>query len=139
MSVCLDSFALLAWLQDEHGAGQTEEFLNRAAREEGFRCFVSAINLGEVYYRLYRIRGNDEADAFWEDVRQHILPLFVVEPTQRRVLQAARLKAQYPIAFADAFAAQLAQEMRSPLVTGDPEIRALEAAGLVQVIWLSAG
>jgi ribonuclease VapC len=51
-------------------------------------------------------------------------------------LEASRLKARYPIAYADAFAIQLAREMDVPLVTGDPEIRALEKEGLLQVIWL---
>lgn len=136
MSVCFDAFALLTWLQEEPGADQVEEFLNQATGEEGFFCFVSIINLGEVYYRLHRARGAGEADAFWEDARQGRLPLSLVEPTPRRILQAARLKARYPIAFADTFAVQLAQEMQVPLATGDPEIHLLEREGLLQVIWL---
>jgi predicted nucleic acid-binding protein len=136
VSVCLDAFALLAWLQNEPGADLTERFLNQATNEEDFQCFVSAINLGEVYYRLHRTRGVEEADTFWEEARRGILPLSVVEPTQRHILQAARLKASYPIAYADAFAAQLAQEKRLPLVSGDPELRALETDGLLTLIWL---
>jgi predicted nucleic acid-binding protein len=97
---------------------------------------VSTINLGEVYYRLYRARGVEDADAFWEDARRGILPLSIVEPTRRRTLYAARLKACYSIAFADAFAIQLAQETQVPLVTGDPEIRALETESLLQIIGL---
>jgi len=57
VSVCLDAFALLAWLQDEPGADITEGFLSQAASRQGFQRFVSAINVGEVYYRLYRARG----------------------------------------------------------------------------------
>jgi predicted nucleic acid-binding protein len=38
------------------------------------------------------------------------------------------LKGRYPIAYADAFAAALAQKHRCPLVTGDPEFRTV--AGL---------
>lgn len=37
MSVCLDAFALLAWLQDEAGAAEVESYLVRAAEEEDFR------------------------------------------------------------------------------------------------------
>jgi predicted nucleic acid-binding protein len=136
VSVCLDAFAILAWLQDEPGADLVESFLERAGREEEHRCFLSIINLGEVYYRLHRAYGAGQADAFWEDAWRGVLPLYIVEANRRRVLQAARLKARYPIAFADAFAAQLAQEMQVPLATGDPEIRTLEAEGLLQVIWL---
>jgi len=136
VSVCFDAFALLVWLQDEPGADLTEGFLTRATQEADFHCFISTVNLGEVYYRLYRVRGGQEADAFWEDARRHVLPLLSVEPTRKRILQAARLKARYPIAFADAFAAQLAQEVQVPLVTGDPEMRVLEEAKLLQVVWL---
>lgn len=135
MSVCLDAFALLSWLQDEPGADQVEEFLERAITQKEFRCWISWINLGEVYYRLSRARGMDEADAFWRDVRRSI-PITPVGVTARRVLEAARLKARYAIALADAFAVQLAREMDLPLVTGDPEIRVLEERGILQVIWL---
>ncbi len=135
MSVCLDAFAILTWLQDEPGADLVDEFLQRAAGEKDFRCFVSLVNLGEVYYRLYRALGRGEADTFWRDALQKS-PFSPVEVTRRRVLEAARIKARYLIALADAFAVQLAQETQSPLVTGDPEIRMLEEEGVIPVIWL---
>jgi len=129
--------ALLAWLQNEPGAGLVEDVLKQAAKEEAFHCFLSAINLGEVYYRLLRLRGADEADAFWEDVRKGILPVTLVAPTLTRIRQAARLKARYPVAYADAFAAQLAQEKRVPLLTGDPELKALEETKVLTLLWLT--
>lgn len=136
MSVCLDAFALLTWLQDEPGADAVEELFARAATETDFRCFISLINLGEVYYCLCRARGGQEADAFWWDAHR-TLPLSPVGVTPKRILESSRLKARYPIAFADAFAVQLAREMGLPLVTGDPEIRSLEEERLLEVIWLS--
>ena len=51
--------------------------------------------------------------------------------------KAARLKARFPIALADAFAVQVAREKDVVLVTGDPEIRAVEKAGEVRVTWIS--
>jgi predicted nucleic acid-binding protein len=137
MSVCLDAFAILSWLQDEAGAELTEAFLSQAAEEENFHCFVSIINLGEVYYRIYRTRGPEEADAFWQESQQGILPLSAVQVTQASVLQSARLKARYPIALADAFAVQLAREMDIPLVTGDQEIKVLEEDEVLKVTWLN--
>ncbi|MGB9873246.1 MAG: type II toxin-antitoxin system VapC family toxin [Anaerolineae bacterium] len=127
----------MAWLQNEPGADLVEDALEQAAREDNFRCFLSAINLGEVYYRLLRLRGADEADAFWEEARKGILPVTLVAPTLTRIRQAARLKASYPIAYADAFAAQLAQEKRVPLLTGDPELKVLEEAKVLRLIWLT--
>jgi uncharacterized protein len=139
MSVCLDSFAVLAWLQSEPGASEVDAFLGKAERESAFRCVISAINLGEVYYRLWRTRGQAGAEQFWEDAWRGDLPLTVIEPTRKRILQAARLKAQYPIAFADAFAVQLAQEIQAPLVTGDSEIRAITDKESLSLLWIGMG
>ena len=136
MSVCLDSFALLAWLQDEPGAAVVEGYLDRAAQERSFACFVSIVNLGEVYYRIVRTRGPDAADGFWKLVFRGHLPVKPVQATRNRVLNAARLKGAYALAYADAFAIQVALERRVPLVTGDPEIRAVEEREGLKVEWL---
>lgn len=136
MSVCLDAFALLAWLQDESGAGEVEGYLRRASEDAGFSCYLSTINLGEVFYRLLRIRGREEAEAFWEDVRQGSLPVTLVESTRNRVREAARIKGRYPVAYADAFAAQTAREKGVPLITGDPELKVLEREGVISLVWL---
>ena len=136
MSVCLDAYALLAWLQDEPGADVVEKYLERAASDGGFTCYISIINLGEVYYRLYRARGPEEAESFWDAVRRGIVPVEPVEPTRNRIRQAAQMKGRFPVAYADAFAAQVAREKHVSLVTGDIELGALEEAGLISVIWL---
>lgn len=136
MSVCLDSFAVLAWLQDEPGAEQVAGHLKRAAEEEDFACYISVINLGEVFYRLLRVRGAELADRFWQGTYGGILPLSPIEVTRKRVREAATLKGLYPIAFADAFASQLAMELGVPLVTGDPEIRILARHEPLAVEWL---
>jgi predicted nucleic acid-binding protein len=43
-------------------------------------------------------------------------------PDERLVLDAARLKADHPIAYADAFGAALAMSEAATLWTGDPEL-----------------
>lgn len=137
MSVCLDAFALMAWLQNEPGASQVEGYLLQSHGQNEQRCFVSLINLGEVYYQLFRKKGAARANSFWDEVFQGTIPLTVVEVTRKRVLESGQLKARYPIAFADAFAVQLALEMQTPLVTGDPEIEAPEKSeSSLHVIWL---
>ena len=102
MSVCLDAFALLAWLQDESGADEVEGYLVRATEEEDFRCYLSTINLGEIFYRLIRIKGIEDAETFWQDVRSGSMPVQLVEATRNRIREAARIKGKYPIAYADA-------------------------------------
>lgn len=137
VSVCLDAFALMAWLQNEPGADQVESYLQEAQEQTEQRCFVSLINLGEVYYQLFRKKGTARADSFWDEALRGVIPLTVVEVTRKRVLESSRLKARYPIALADAFAIQLALETQTPLVTRDPEIEVPEKAEpSLQVIWL---
>jgi predicted nucleic acid-binding protein len=50
------------------------------------------------------------------------------------VIEAAKLKAQHAISYADAFAAATAIRRGAVLVTGDPEFRALE--GTVTLKWI---
>lgn len=80
---------------------------------------VSWINLGEVFYIVRRRHG--EADA-WTTVRD-LQDITTPElPTAGRVLEAARIKADYPLAYADAFAAATAVAHGATLWTGDPEL-----------------
>ena len=57
------------------------------------------------------------------------------EVTETRILAAAELKAQYPISYADAFAAALAIERGATLVSGDPEFSALTPE--INLLWLT--
>jgi predicted nucleic acid-binding protein len=137
MTVCLDAFALLAWVQDDAHADAVEGYLAHGRTEGESRCLISALNLGEVYHRLARVRGEAAAVGLWEDARSGELGLAVVELTLPRVRAAARLKAQHPISFADAFAVATALEHRLPLVTGDPEILGLEGVLGLELVRLS--
>lgn len=137
MSVCLDSYALLAWMKNEAGASTVDSFLLRATTEDDFFCYITTINLAEVYYRIWRIINSVEADQFWQDCQSGTIPVTIVDATRRRVLEAARLKAAYPIALGDAFAVQFAKEIEAPLLTGDPEIQQMHTQVGLQLIWLA--
>ena len=84
---------------------------------------MSAINVGEVYYFVRKYHGDGLANLGGNCRRT--LPLTIEVPTMQEIWDAALLKGQYPIAYADAFAAALAQKYRCPLVTGDPEFRSV--------------
>jgi predicted nucleic acid-binding protein len=127
----LDSFAALAYLEAEAGGAAVRGLLE-SARDLQATLAMSMINVGEVYYILYRERGDAQAEAVLADLRT--LPIVLYAATDERIVAAARLKAQFPIAYADAFAAALAQELNAPLVTGDPEFKAVETQ--VGVMWL---
>jgi predicted nucleic acid-binding protein len=127
----LDSFGAMAFLEAEAGGAAVRALLE-SARDRQAILAMSMINVGEVYYILYRERGAEQADAALVDLRA--LPITLYPATDERIVAAARLKAQFPIAYADAFAATLAQELSALLVTGDPEFEAVEPH--VGVMWL---
>ena len=131
----LDAYAILAFLQGEASARRVESLLKKADAG-GLRLYVSMVNAGEVYYRLVKLGSEQIASDFVSDVGSGAFPLQIVSATDARVLAAARLKAAFPISFADAFAAALGVEKAVPVVTGDPEFAALAKAGTIIVDWL---
>jgi predicted nucleic acid-binding protein len=94
------------------------------AEEGRTRLLMSAINVGEVYYYLRKRRSEDLAASWRESSRT--LPATIEVPTAEDIWNAAELKSRFPIAYADALAAALAQKYHCPLVTGDPELRSVE-------------
>jgi len=72
-----------------------------------------------VFYVLCRRVGEDAASDVLRDLRRR---LTVEVPGVERVLRAARIKAAYPMPYADAFAAATAAANRATLWTGDPEL-----------------
>ncbi len=84
---------------------------------------MSAINAGEVYYFLRKHHTGQLADA-WRHYSRTI-PAVIEVPTADEIWDAALLKGRYPIAYADAFAAALAQKYSCPLVTGDVELHSI--------------
>jgi len=128
----LDACALLAFLQDEPGAQMIEDLLVADDTE----VFVSAINLGEVFYVIHRSFG--EAAATEVETRLLETPkVRVLEASWARVRSAAKLKAGGGISFADCFGAALANEMDAILVTSDADFRQLESDGRTRIAWLA--
>jgi predicted nucleic acid-binding protein len=113
VSVCLDSWAILAWLDGEPPAlARVEDIL-------ASRPVVSWVNLVEVYYRVERDHGRSAADETLASLRASLAPDL---PGTARMIEAARLKAVAPIALADCFALATAAAHGLVLLTGDPEI-----------------
>lgn len=114
MTVVLDSWAVLRYLQDTDPAAQAvAELLDIETP------LMSWINLGVVHYVLRRLHGEDDATETVRDLRDVI---DARHPDERVVLDAARIKAAHPMAYADAFAAALAVAQDATLWTGDPEL-----------------
>lgn len=124
--VVVDAWAALAFLQREGQAAVILRRLLRRAVRGNVRLMMNVVNLGEVYYRLIQTAGEERADA--RLLRFRRLPIDVVPAREGLALSAARIKAAYPISYADAFAIATAKTENARLATGDPEILALPRA-----------
>lgn len=115
MTVVLDSWAVLRLLEGtEPAASRVQTELDGEVSP-----VMSWINLGEVFYVVRRLHGHEEAVSVVRDLRPRLdLDL----PDATRVLEAATIKADHAMAYADAFAAATALAHQAPLLTGDPEL-----------------
>ena len=127
----LDSFALLAYLGGEVGEGRVKEIIHDASRG-GSRAFLSLIDLGEVVYIIERERGLAKAQEVLAIIEQ--LPIEILSIDRHVVLEAAHVKANYPVAYADTFAITAAQANDGVLVTGNPEFKAVK--DFVRIEWI---
>ena len=130
-SYLLDAFPILCWLQQEPGHAMVDDLLKQA--EEGkLSLSMHIMNLGEVFYRIYRVAGASKAEEVVSKLR--MLPVSILSVSDLGVMEAARIKGKYRVSFADAFAVAAALEHKAIVVTGDPEYRAVSR--LVKILWV---
>ena len=120
----LDAWAVLALLQREEPAASRVKQLLKEAERDDLELFMSIINLGEVIYRVGKVKGEQEAMETADTIRR--LSLTIIPATEQAVFAAARFKMCYAISYADAFAAATTKDLDAILVTGDPEPTHLE-------------
>lgn len=119
----LDTWPILEWMNRRQPATDAVEKLFDESLAGSAQLFMSAINVGEVYYFLRKTHSEKIAESWRES--SGTLPVTIEVPTANEIWDAALLKGKYLIAYADAFAAALAHKYRCPLVTGDPEFRSI--------------
>ena len=127
----LDSWAIIEWITGRQPARDFVRTLLHEAEGDRCRLTISAINVGEIYYALRKHHSPSLAELWRESVGT--LPVTIETPDLDDIWSAAILKSRFPIAYADAFAAALAQKRNCPLTTGDPEFR--RVVGL-EVEWI---
>lgn len=130
----LDSWALMAFFEDEPAAQEVESLLVKS--ESGaHRLLLSVVNWGEIYYSTMRQVSREAAERTARELTG--LPVEIVGVDAGNLdlaRQAAIYKATRKFAYADAFAAALAKIENAELVTGDPEFREVEDE--VRIHWL---
>ncbi len=100
----LDAWAVMSYLEDEPSGEKVEELI-ASAHEEQIPIYMSVIKRIQV------------ENVGWEITQE-----------------AARIKSQHKMSYADAFAAALAKVMKADLVTGDGEFKSLD--GEIKILWV---
>ena len=127
----LDSYALIAYFENEAGAERVGELIKQA-RDKDHPLLISVVNWGEVYYVIARTAGKSAAEEALRII--DTLPIEIIPADRELAKLAAEIKSTHKLSFADCFAAALAKLRRADLVTGDREFEALETA--VNIVWL---
>jgi len=127
----LDSYALMAFYEDEPGADLIRNLLLKAEEKE-LKLLMSVVNLGEIWYSIARLTSPGTADHYVNEIRG--MAIDIVDVDWQLTRQAAAFKANGNIAYGDCFAAALAKNRKAELLTGDKEFKVLE--GEIKIYWL---
>lgn len=119
----LDTWAVIAYLEDEPSAPQIADLI-ASAHEEEIPVYMSVVNVGEVWYTIAREISEEDADASVKELRD--LRIQFESADWELTQEAARFKSQHKMSYADCYAAALAKSYKAELVTGDKEFRGLE-------------
>lgn len=130
-ALVLDTWAVIAYLEDEPSAQEIADLIANA-HEEGIPVFMTVVNVGEVWYTIAREVSEEDANSSVKELRDLRIRFENVdwELTQ----EAARFKAQYKMSYADCYAAALAKVKKADLVTGDKEFKPLEEQ--IKIAWV---
>jgi predicted nucleic acid-binding protein len=127
----LDTWAVIAYLEDEPSGEQVEELI-ASAHEEQIPIYMSVVNVGEVWYTLAREVSAEDANASVKSL--HDLRIQFEDADWNLTQEAARFKSRNKMSYADCFAAALAKAKKAELVTGDKEFKPLD--GEIKISWL---
>ncbi|MCJ7704371.1 MAG: type II toxin-antitoxin system VapC family toxin [Desulfobacterales bacterium] len=125
----IDSYALLAYLKQENNYRKVENLLSSKETQP----LMNDINIGETFYILARERGLEKAEYFINAILPS-LPIIKIGNAFSEVMHAAKIKAQYPISYADCFAVATAIREKAVIITGDPDFKHVEK--IVEIDWL---
>jgi len=124
---------MVSYLNKENGFEKVRDAMSEV-QESGGSVLMNEVNIGEVYYILFRKRGPENADYFI-DIIFASLPILTVPNCFEDVPNAARIKAEHPLSFADCFAVDTARRHNAVIMTGDPEFKIVEH--LVEIDWIN--
>jgi len=127
----LDSYAMMAFFQDEPGADFVRSLILKA-EESNTKLLMSVVNLGEVWYSIARTNSPAVADQYVAEIEG--MAIEIVDADWALTRQAAAFKVNGNIAYGDCFAAALAKSKKAELITGDKEFKPLESE--IKISWV---
>ena len=127
----MDSFAMIAFFEDEPGAEKVADVLNALMKQKA-KAFMSVINWGEIYYNTMRVQGIEKAEDLIAQFKKY--PIQLLSADREITYKAAKIKGKHKIAYADCFAAALSSKLKAPVLTGDPEFKKLEPE--ISIQWI---
>lgn len=127
----LDSYALMAFFEDEPGADFVRGLIQKAV-ESDTNLLMSVVNLGEIWYSIARTNSPEIADQYVHEIKGMAIEIVDIDWTLTR--QAAAFKVNGNISYADCFAAALAKVKKAELVTGDKEFKILQDE--IKISWV---
>jgi len=129
--VVLDSFALVSLFHKESGWKKVKEVLYDLS-SSGEKADLCLINWGEFYYIVKRRVGQRKAEEALLLLQQ--LPIRLISVDDGLVKEAADVKSEYPVSYADAFCIAIALRSNGQILTNDPEFQSVEH--MIHVTWL---
>ncbi|MGZ5482418.1 MAG: PIN domain-containing protein [Pyrinomonadaceae bacterium] len=131
-AIVLDSWAVIAYLEDEQAAEKVADIISDA-HDESIPLLMTVVNAGEVWYIVARETSATEADASIKQLRD--LGIEFVDADWNLAKDAGYFKSKNKMSFADCFAAALARQHKAHLATGDPEFKQVEQE--ITISWLT--
>lgn len=128
----LDNFALVSLFHREAGWQRVQVALYEQEKANT-RALLNWVNWGEFYYIVKRRVGGEKAKEALRLLEQLPIELFPVDLPL--VQEAAEIKSEHAISYADAFCVATAQRLNAAVLTSDPEFRAVRH--LIKIRWLT--
>jgi uncharacterized protein len=130
-ALVLDSWAVIAYLEDEPSGQQIADLI-AGAHEDEIPVYMTVINAGEVWYIIAREISEQEANSSIKELRE--LRIQFVDADWELTQEAAQFKAKNKMSYADCYAAALAKVKKADLVTGDNEFKVIE--NQIKIQWV---
>jgi len=131
-AIVLDSWAVIAYLEDEDAAEKVADII-ADAHEAQIPLMMTVVNAGEVWYIVARQTSAADADASIKQLRD--LGIQFVDADWSLAKDAGYFKSRNKMSLADAFAAALARQRKAHLATGDQEFKQVQNE--VTISWLN--